>query len=257
MNTYHESLLIKEGYLASTSIGYGLTSLRKAGVHKKGEYYQSFFQLSIGIERMMKLIIIQNHRGKCNSFPDNKTMKSFSHNLMGLYNSVIEFAINEDILIVDDLSIEILKFLSEFAISDRYYNLDYLTGRKSSIDPLIQWSNIQDKLEKRYLINNQRVNKQQDILLNILNEKSYTIIYNEKNELINNAKEFMQESIKDEKIQGYAVYHILEVIRVLATILEDLEYEHNLYPCLREFFEYFNYDYTMKEVIRKKKWVLS
>ncbi len=40
-----------ESYLSSTSIGGGLTAVRKCRAHDKGSFYSSFFQLSIGIER--------------------------------------------------------------------------------------------------------------------------------------------------------------------------------------------------------------
>lgn len=37
------SLLTKEGYIASTTIGYGLNALSRAGIYAQGEYYQAFF----------------------------------------------------------------------------------------------------------------------------------------------------------------------------------------------------------------------
>jgi hypothetical protein len=69
------SLLIKEGHIASTCLGQGLTALRKASMERKDYYYQAFFLLTIGLERLMKLIIIHHYRGTSNTFPDNKILK--------------------------------------------------------------------------------------------------------------------------------------------------------------------------------------
>ncbi|WP_386081127.1 hypothetical protein [Terrilactibacillus laevilacticus] len=152
---------------------------------------------------------------------------------------------------------KLLKFLSEFAMSDRYYNIDYLTGRRMTEDPLIQWANIQDELLNRYVSTIKKRKKKNDCLKEILNENSYVIVYSEKNKLVKDAKELIEETDKAQLVQGYAVYYLLQIIRVLATIIEDIEYEYNLYPCLRELFEHYNYDYSKAEIINKKKWTIS
>ena len=53
-----EKLLLIEGSLSAYALANGLDCLRRANVYEKGMYYQSFFSLSIGIERLLKLIII-------------------------------------------------------------------------------------------------------------------------------------------------------------------------------------------------------
>ncbi|MBT2760180.1 hypothetical protein, partial [Paenibacillus sp. ISL-20] len=230
MNTTQEALLIKEGYLIHSSIGYGLTSLRRASIQNKGEYYQGFFQLGTGLERTMKLIIMQNYKGIHNKYPDTKVMKSYSHNLINLFHSVVKICNRKDLLNdLEEMSLKILKFLGDFSMGDRYYNLDYLTGRRSTIDPLIQWAEIQNELLIRERKNGNKNNKKNDKLFNILDEKSFTIIYDEQNNLIDKASEFFEGIEKAQKAQGYAVYYILQIIKVLSTILEDIEYKYNLY----------------------------
>ena len=50
--------LEQEGYLISSCLSMGLTELRKADVYNKGAFYSSFFNLSVGLERLLKSIII-------------------------------------------------------------------------------------------------------------------------------------------------------------------------------------------------------
>lgn len=57
-----EQLLANEAALTASLLGNGLNALRKAGIFNKGLYYQAFFSLSIGIERLLKMIIITRYR---------------------------------------------------------------------------------------------------------------------------------------------------------------------------------------------------
>ncbi|WP_432405730.1 hypothetical protein [Wukongibacter sp. M2B1] len=75
ITTTQEAILLKEAGLASSSLEYGLTILRKAELTRKAEYYQAFFQLSIGLERLMKIIIIENYLGVEKKFPSNSILK--------------------------------------------------------------------------------------------------------------------------------------------------------------------------------------
>lgn len=77
----------------------------------------------------MKLIIIQNYRGINNSFPSNGILKNFGHDLVELYETINNLESNDGTIVDDELSKWILRFLSEFAKTTRYYNLDTLTGR--------------------------------------------------------------------------------------------------------------------------------
>lgn len=250
------SLLIKEGYIASTSIGYGLNALRKAGIHMQGEYYQAFFQLSIGLERLMKLIIIQHYRSINNNFPNNKTMKEYGHNLVELYKKIYEFEANNNPKEDDILSVKTLEFLSEFAMSTRYYNLDSLTGRHQTINPLVEWSEIQNEIYKRHFEHKKDPKSEmKEMFYNIMNENSYVIAYDEKNKLFKSPKELFEKTEKNKRVQGHSVYYLYLIIQRLVEILENIEYEYNLYPCLREFFVLFNCDLSKKEILNKKRWL--
>ena len=57
-----EKLLFLESNLTLTSLADGLDCLRYASTYYKGLYYQAFFSLAIGIERLLKLIFINKYR---------------------------------------------------------------------------------------------------------------------------------------------------------------------------------------------------
>lgn len=248
-------LLIKEGYLASSAIGHGLNTLRKSGIHAQGEYYLAFFQLSIGLERLMKLIVIQYFRGTHNGFPGNKAMRSFGHNLVELYSAIYEFDTNDKSLLDDDISIKMLNFLSDFAMSTRYYNLDILTGKQQIKNPLVEWVDIENLIFERHFANKPPKSKISEDLSNFLNEKSYTLVYDEKNQLMRNAKEMIEKSERTEHVQGYSVYYIYQILHRLTDILDKTEGESDLFPFLREFFVLFSGTLSQREILKKKRWL--
>lgn len=249
------SLLIKEGYIASTSIGYGLTALTKAGLHAQGEYYQAFFQLTIGLERLMKLIIIQYFRGKNNMFPNNRIMRGYGHNLLQLYNTILEFDTNINTEPDESICLRILSFLSEFAMSTRYYNLDFLTGKQQTKNPLFEWTEIQNEIFEKHFHESQTKRKVSKEIVSFLNDNSYVLVFNVENELVKDAKELFEKTEKIQRIQGYSVYYVYRIINRLVEVLENTEYQYKLYPYLREFFVLFHGGLSKKEILKKKKWV--
>lgn len=85
MFTEKERLLANEASLTSSLLGNGLNALRKASIYNKGLYYQAFFSLSIGVERLLKIIIITQYRSEHNGdFPVDIDMKKIGHNLIKL-----------------------------------------------------------------------------------------------------------------------------------------------------------------------------
>jgi hypothetical protein len=67
----------------------GLVSIGRADyADKMGEYFSSFFSLSIGLERLAKLIICFDEQQKTGSFPNRKELKGFGHKVAELLGHV-------------------------------------------------------------------------------------------------------------------------------------------------------------------------
>ena len=147
------SLLLNESLLAKSAISDELRTLKQAGFDDvyPGKFYSSFFHLSIGLERLMKLVYVTEYM-LCNGMkpPNNDILKKkFSHNLKdqyqtiksigGKYNLADGSFFGED----DYIHEMIIHHLHEFASSARYYNLDTLTNsKKNDENPLSGWYQI-------------------------------------------------------------------------------------------------------------------
>lgn len=249
------SLLLKEAHIASSSIRYGLNALCRANIYAKGDYYQAFFQLSIGLERLMKLIIIENYRGTNNSFPNNKVLKDYGHDLIEMFERINEIELfRHSDADMNDISFSILKCLSQFAKTTRYYNLDALTGKQQNIDPLIQWAIIQEEiLRHNPKRKTSRDNGIQE-LKSYINENSVAMIFNEKNNIIDNTADFIDRVEMDAYVQEYAVYYTYLLISELVNKLLKIESNFELYPYLSEFFRGFYGGRTKYEIRKRRNW---
>lgn len=142
-------LLQQEGFITRSCICTGLTEVRNANIgENKGKYYTGFFQLAIGIERLIKLTLILEHMVAHNlAAPGAKSITSYRHNLDALYQSAERVASAHyphltGHFVLSPISSRILKFLSDFAKGARYANLDSLASGTITREPLIEWSEI-------------------------------------------------------------------------------------------------------------------
>lgn len=241
--THTDRLLVNEAGLASTCIGQGLTILRKANFVNKWNYYQAFFLLTIGIERLLKIIVITKYRvDNNNNFPKDAYLKKLGHNIKNLICIVEKYRLNEDDseLITDEIQINIIDFFTDFAKVSRYYNIDALTGSGIQNDPLLEWKKIQKKIKIRESLISEPLPKG---FIDFVNSFAVFIQYDEEGNLITGAEDFYHDSSILDKLQGYTIFHIWKIIQILVDNLRFLEYRHNLFPVLREFFPYFAKDW--------------
>ena len=159
-------LLEQEGYLARSCLCNGLSALRKANLgNKKGFFYSAFFELSIGFERTMKLILIIDHMAKNKLVPpDHKTVENYKHDLLKLFGATKDICIARNLTTLDSfdagsLSYILLTFLANFAdTSGRYANINKLTGHRHQTmsDPLVQWNDIVNRIIREHATKKQR-----------------------------------------------------------------------------------------------------
>lgn len=142
-------LLQNEAYLIEMCLLHGLQSLRNAELSKKGNFYTAFFQLSIGLERLMKVTLIIDYMAKHkHATPDSSVIRSYGHDLKKLFDQVHSIKSSSsphplDAIAPGGLEHDILIFLGEFAHSSgRYFNLDRLSKKSPHGDPLAKWNEI-------------------------------------------------------------------------------------------------------------------
>jgi hypothetical protein len=79
----------REAALVRHLVGSGVTALGRANyADKTGEYYTAFFGLSVGLERLAKLILVADHAISHNGqMPEERVVRKFGHKLVDLTNA--------------------------------------------------------------------------------------------------------------------------------------------------------------------------
>ena len=137
--------LNKESQFAFEILHSGVTQIRKANYGRKGIYYQSFINLTVGIERIAKLSILLDYYIENNgNFPNDKFVRKLGHNINKLYNQSHEikekYSLNFNYLNdFDDIHHNVLDILSDFATKDRYENINILVNAQQENNPISMW----------------------------------------------------------------------------------------------------------------------
>ena len=241
-----EYLLGRECALSAMSIGQGLTLIRKYDFVKHAYGTQAFFMLSIGIERLLKVILIYNHRRKNNNdFPNNAELKKYGHKIKPLYENALK--ISEEIgmpelsqeLTSDPIFDQIVEFLTKFSNTSRYYNLDTLTGSSNDTDePLRMWNKEINKVivERHYRHNDNKANFIKELTDAI--GKNFLVEFDtDEGKKINNLRDFYLEGMTVTVKQKYGMFYLYCMIRFLSDLLWHLD--KNYFPMVSEYFVIF------------------
>lgn len=242
-----------ESYLSSTSIGGGLTAVRKCRAHDKGSFYSSFFQLSIGIERFFKIIFILNHMIENNlEKPDFRTLKKFSHNIAELHKNCSSYGACHLPNLEWELNWQqnlILEMLSEFADASRYYNLDKIVkGKKEVKDPLAQWNEIINSCFRKHITDSRKQKLERELNLWADKYKAYGYTWNRglDGAILSQIDEYIL-SWKIINVSPYIVFEIIDMLQpyyyLISKFKDDIDnIEHSkgirepLVPYLHEIF---------------------
>lgn len=141
--------LAKEASFAYEILSSGVTLLRKANYAKKGIYFQSFINLTVGLERLGKLcVMLDYYIENSGSFPNEKYLKKrIGHDIEKLFNKANEIRKKRDYVFKfgnyfnDDLHKNILNILKDFAMKDRYENFDILLNPSENKNLIERWFN--------------------------------------------------------------------------------------------------------------------
>ena len=267
-------LLEQEGLLAQACLCNGLTALRQANLgDKKGRFYSAFFELSIGFERLLKLILILDHMAK-NKLepPSSKYIEDFRHDLMQLFDATKIACTARGLTFLDDfptdsLSIRILEFLNRFAdTGGRYSNINKLTGhkRQASADPIVKWGEIASRImfEQATLREQQRAHLNGWVASAAFGGAATSLISNLNQQPMDVTQLHVRTSELDTAAK-HAIYALVTLISVLREVIDSMcssAWAANPpaksviahVPDMKEFFQFAwaNRQYVM----RKRKW---
>lgn len=241
--------LANEASLTASLLGNGLNALRKANLYNKGLYYQAFFSLSIGIERLLKIIVITQYRvNHDGSFPTDINPRKFGHDLIMLCEYTgIQFE-------RDSIHLKIIDFLNVFAKKSRYYNIDSMMNSYVKYDdPLSDWYLISQDIY--HLSGKKAVIQNKQMLANIIDSFSCISFHGLQGNKITNAMGLLEEIESADIIQSYSVQFVFEIITKLADEIQYLETQKYMMPVLSEFFSLYNHSWQPYQIRKKKDWL--
>jgi len=262
--------LSQEAYIIRSCICTGLTELRNSNINEKGRYYTAFFQLSIALERLAKLALIIDYMLSNNlAAPGKNTVKQYGHDISQLYVCVEQIAVARNYGIANQNSSSefknrILDFLSNFAKSTRYANLDALASGKQIRLPIFEWSEILREIIEKEVSGRKRkkIMDQSTALAEVMEKTSYVVGHDLQNNPLSMQGILSQPRLLSEGAK-YAVWYMLlliapltKLICYLATDATELSIKKNgsvaTIPEMSDFFGIFWNERTL--VLRKKKW---
>ncbi len=92
-------LLRQETLLVESSLAAGVTAVRNGTLMDRGKLYSGFFQLSIGMERLFKLILVIDFMVSNRlSRPTNKWLRDYGHDLVRLYDAASDLPVASGII---------------------------------------------------------------------------------------------------------------------------------------------------------------
>ncbi len=249
MFTEKEKLLANEAHLTKSLLSTGLHALRKADIEHIGLFYQAFFSLSIGLERMLKIIMIMRFRVENDgSFPENHELKKCGHNLEKLLKEIGIASFNN---VISD---SIISFLNDFAQKDRYYNFDSLTIAEHNKDnPLTKWNQIQNIILETYP--RKTISDQYLYAAKLLDQCSSVYFYDLNGNSVDSVEKLVLNQYDCEYVQGYAVWHLFEIIKSLHKRIRSLEQKKYFMPVISEFFDFYTDYWSRSEIRKKKNWM--
>lgn len=260
-----DELLRREAALSSQLIGNGLTAIRKYDFTTTGVFYSGMFSVCIGIERILKLILLLDYKISNGKYPENNYLKNKGHKIDRLISDckIINDKLcnysslqKSEIFFGDSLITTIVAYLTEFSISSRYYNLDVITGNtKTNNEPLAQWTNdICKVIIDRHPPSKKKLAEFKEYA-DAHSDESIVMHTHEDGSHIGDLHNFVNHSALIEEKQSYSVYYIYQIVNFSLQLLTELDYMLNPQLYLREYFNnLLMYKTTCSEIRRRKNW---
>lgn len=207
-------------------LGLGLTNIRKANFQNKGIYLQAFSNLSLGLERMMKVCCILQYYSTHKKFPNSKEIKKYGHDLEKLFSYISSLYPIENKL--TDIHYKILSHLSEFASGSgtRYSNINFI-GNNEDNDPIYNWHKEIDIFIYEHMLTARqkksildKIQYQQSIYRRIV--PAFVFFVSEENKEILDTDNLTEIFYKISSISGYRVLLIIEILEYIFNILEHI-----------------------------------
>ncbi|WP_129141613.1 hypothetical protein [Modicisalibacter coralii] len=226
----------REASLVRHLIGSGATAIGRANyADKMGEYYTAFFGLSVGLERLSKLILVAHHAIENNGkMPGEKVVRKFGHKLIDLANEVESISEKMQLSLrysrpTQEIPQKILECLDSFADArrGRYANFASLDDPNLTADEPINkwWGEVAESiLEKHYYgkAAQKRVEGRAELIDSMISPFTMVIQTNESGHTMQDVESASIRAGQNVVVQKWGRYHSLSIARWLSTVLSEL-----------------------------------
>jgi len=250
----------QEVMLVRHLIGAGATAIGQANyANKKGEYYRAFFELSVGMERLAKLILVvdyaQTHAGK---LPDEKHVRQFGHDLKSLFAAVEQVSAARALKLdyprpSDAVATAIIENLDAFADAKRgrYANFGALANPQTAQhEPIAKWWTevAEAVLKDRYHGNpvQKKVEGNAQAVTDILGDISAVLHTSETREQITDLEVSSRRAGQTKIVQRWSRYHALTVARWLSDVYCEIAWDAAYTHGMDAFFGSWEFFYTYR-----------
>lgn len=266
----------RESALVSQIIGSGATALGRASYGSGfGEYYTAFFALSIGIERLAKLILVADYAIKhAGALPLQKVVRDYGHNIEKLMVRVEEIQAESGVTAVyarptDEIARAAMRCLTYFAEASkgRYANFEFIGD--PSFDPTKEpvnkwWTEVvQPALDKHYRGTNRekKVIENARIVDSLIGNYSAVYHTDELGQKMSDVRAASEWTGQTKWAQIYGRYYTLINVRWLSEVFTQLTSDavyskkiHALFGHFESFSTYIVSDAFLRE---RRVWPLS
>lgn len=265
--------LHREASLVSQILGSGATALGRASYGSGfGEYYTAFFGLSIGVERLAKLILVADYAlDNDGALPGQTVVRKYGHRLKDLISKVDQIATKRKISVpyllpTDPICAAIIDCLDAFsdASKGRYANFEAIGNPSFNVadEPVNKWWTevVGPILDKHY--RGKRAEdgvKQRATIINaIIGDLTFVRYTNETGAVMSDLTTASERTGQTKWAQKYGRFYMLSVVRWLSHIFYEMTHTAGYQPGLESLFGHYELfqTYTVDDVLllTRKVW---
>lgn len=232
----------QEAMLVRHLIGAGATAIGQANyANKKGEYYRAFFELSVGMERLAKLILVVDYAlTSAGKLPDESYLRGYGHLLTKLFAVVDQASTSRALKLryprpTDAVATAIIENLDAFADAKRgrYANFGALANPQTAQhEPIAKWWNevAEAILKDRYYGKpvQEKVEGNARAVSILLGGIAMVRHTTETRDHLSDIEIASRRTGQTELVQRWSRYHSLTIVRWLSDVYRELA-EHAAY----------------------------